>query len=189
MIVLVRHGRTRLNAEGRLQGRIDEPLDAEGERQAAAIGRSLGRVDRVVASPLLRATGTAAFIDGPMEVDERWIELDYGGLDGVPTRDVPRAVWQAWRSDLDYVPDGGESIASLATRVFGALDALAASAIDRTVVVVTHVSPVKAAVAWALGAPVGLTWRTHLDQAAITRIAVGPAGAVLHSFNETAHLR
>ena len=188
MLVLVRHGRTRVNAEGRLQGRLDEPLDAEGERQAAAIGRALGRVDAVITSPLRRAQGTAARIDGPIEVDERWIELDYGELDGLPVRDVPAEVWQRWRTDLDFVPAGGESIAGLARRVFGALDDLAAAAADRTVVVVTHVSPVKAALAWALGAAPELAWRTHLDQAALCRIAIGPNGPVLHSFNDTCHL-
>ena len=188
MLVLVRHGRTRVNAEGRLQGRIDEPLDEVGDAQAAAIGRALGRVDQVITSPLLRARGTAAHVDGPLTVDERWLELDYGTLDGTLTREVPRDVWQRWRSDIDYVPAGGESIAALAVRVGAALDDLAALAGDRTVVVVTHVSPIKAAVAWALRAPPELTWRTHLDQASITRIAVGPAGPVLHGYNDTCHL-
>ncbi len=189
MLVLVRHGRTRLNAEGRLQGRIDEPLDDVGQQQAAAIARLIGTVDLVVSSPLRRARDTAAHLDGKaVEVDDRWIELDYGAFDGVPTRDVPAEVWKKWRSDIDFVPAGGESIAALSARVWGALDDLAAAAEGRTIAVVSHVSPIKAAVAWALGAPVELSWRTHLDQASVSRIALGPNGAVLHSFNETCHL-
>ena len=60
---------------------------------------------------------------------------------------------------------------------------------DRTVVVVSHVSPIKAAVAWALGVGPEVAWRSHLDPASITRIAIGPAGPVLRTFNEVAHLR
>jgi broad specificity phosphatase PhoE len=188
VILLVRHGRTALNAQGRLQGRLDEPLDDEGERQATAIGRALGPVDRVVTSPLVRARQTAAHIDGPAEVDERWIELDYGTLDGMATKDLDPEVWRRWRSDLHFVPAGGESIAALYERVRAALDDLVADASARTIAVVTHVSPIKAAVAWALRAPPGLAWHTHLDQASITRITIGAAGAVLHGFNDVCHL-
>ena len=188
MLVLVRHGRTRVNAEGRLQGHIDEPLDDVGQGQAAAIGRALGPVDQVISSPLLRARGTAAHVDGPLTIDDRWLELDYGTLDGLPTRDVPREMWERWRSDIHFVPGGGESIAALSVRVSAALDELAGAATDRIVVVVTHVSPIKAAVAWALRAPVELTWRTHLDQASISRIAIGATGPVLHGYNDTCHL-
>jgi broad specificity phosphatase PhoE len=188
VLILVRHGRTQANAEGRLQGRRDLPLDEQGTRQAAAVGKALGRVDAVITSPLLRARQTAAYIDGPLSVDERWIELDYGTLEGVPTRDLPRELWEKWRADVTYEPGGGESILTLMGRVTLALDELAAQAEDRTVVVVTHVSPIKAALAWTLGAPPELAWRSHLDQAAITRIAFGEFGAVLHGFNETSHL-
>ena len=88
MIILVRHGRTALNAAGMLVGRLDPPLDDVGERQAAAIGDALkGGVDRVISSPLLRARQTAARIAADIEVDNRWIEVDYGQYDGV-TRDL-----------------------------------------------------------------------------------------------------
>lgn len=189
MLILVRHGRTRLNAEGRLQGRVDEPLDEVGERQAAAIARVVGTVDLVVTSPLRRAQGTAAHLDGKaLEVDERWIELDYGIYDGCRAKEVPAEVWASWRSDVRFVPPGGESIAALSVRVCAALDELAATAAGRTVAVVSHVSPIKAALAWALGAPPELSWRSHLDQASICRIALGPAGPVLHTFNDVCHL-
>lgn len=189
MLILVRHGRTRLNAQGRLQGRIDEPLDEVGERQAAAIGRAVGTVDLVITSPLARARGTAAHLDGKaVEVDDRWIELDYGTFDGLPTGEVPRDVWARWRRDVDFVPAGGESIAVLSARVTAALDELVATAAGRTVAIVSHVSPIKAAVAWALGAPPGLSWRTHLDQASICRINLAPSGPVLQTFNDVCHL-
>lgn len=188
MLILARHGRTEANARGLLQGHMDLPLDDEGERQAAAIGRSLGRVDAVISSPLLRARQTAAHIDGPLTIDERWIELDYGALDGMPLKDVPRDLWATWRADVTYAPGGGESILALVQRLTPALQELAEQAHEGTVVVVTHVSPIKAALAWTLGAPPELAWRSHLDQAALTRIVFGGFGPVLHGFNETSHL-
>jgi broad specificity phosphatase PhoE len=61
---------------------------------------------------------------------------------------------------------------------------LVESAIDRVVVVTSHVSPIKAAVAWALGAPPSISWRCFLDQAAICRIMCTPNGPMLVGFNE-----
>lgn len=189
MLILARHGRTEANARGLLQGRMDLPLDDEGHRQAEAIGRRLGRVDLVISSPLRRAQETAAHLDGPAAtIDERWIELDYGTFDGVPVKDVPRELWAKWRADVTFEPGGGESIFALMNRLVPALEELATTAADATVVVVTHVSPIKGALAWTLGAPAELAWRSHLDQAALTRIAFGGFGPVLHGFNETSHL-
>jgi broad specificity phosphatase PhoE len=188
MLIVVRHGRTVLNAEGQLQGRIDAELDAVGEQQAAAIAAALGPVDRVVASPLRRTQQTAAALGAPVTSDERWIELDYGELDGVPLRDVPPELWLRWRSDLTWAPAGGESLVDLAARVKTACDDLVDEASERDVVVVTHVSPIKAAVAWALGVDDDAVWRMFVTPASITRIGTSERGAVLRSFNETAHL-
>jgi broad specificity phosphatase PhoE len=63
-----------------------------------------------------------------------------------------------------------------------------AAATDEDIVVVSHVSPIKAAVTWVLGVSTETGWRTHLDAASITRVVCGPNGPVLRSFNETGHL-
>ena len=190
MLILVRHGRTQANAEGRLQGRIDLPLDELGQRQAAAIGAALGSVEQVVSSPLVRARQTAAAIDGPCRVDDRLIELDYGTLDGALPSDIPAETWARLRADADYIPDGGvESISQVGRRVILLLDELSTLAADVDVVVVSHVSPIKAAVAWALGVGQEIAWRTHLEQASISRIRVSGRGPILVTYNETAHLR
>ena len=81
MLLIVRHGRTVANAEGLLQGRVDNPLDKEGVRQARQIAAALGPIDVVVSSPLRRALQTAEPLGLPCRVDERWIELDYGEWD------------------------------------------------------------------------------------------------------------
>jgi broad specificity phosphatase PhoE len=188
VLILVRHGRTEANASGLLLGRLDPVLDELGEAQARALGAVVGDVERVITSPLTRTRQTAAELGDDVEVDDRWIELDYGELDGTPTRDVPADVWARWRADVDFAPPGGESFRQLGVRVAAACAELAEEAIDHDIAVVTHVSPIKAAVAWALGAGEDLAWRLYVAPASISRVAVSPGGAVLHSFNEVAHL-
>ncbi len=188
MLVLVRHGRTEANREGRLQGRIDLPLDEVGERQAVAVADHVlagATVERVISSPLQRAQQTAAAFGLPVETDERWAELAYGRYEGVPHADVPSEVWNKWFTDRDFVPAGGESLATLDERVRGACEELVESARRETVVVVSHVSPMKSAVAWALGVDIGISWRCHLDHASICRIVFRGDRPVLQTFNET----
>lgn len=189
MLILVRHGRTELNAAGRLLGRrLDPGLDELGRRQADALAPVLPGAARVVCSPLLRARQTAERIGLPVTVDERWIELDYGDLDGTPMADVPAETWSSWRRDLGWAPPGGESIATLSDRVEAACADLVAEARQVDVVVVTHVSPLKAAVAWALGAPGEVAWRMWCAPASVTRIAVHGARPSLHGYNAVDHL-
>lgn len=184
MLILLRHGRTRLNEQGRLQGRIDEPLDAVGEAQAAATAAALGRVDEVIASPLARAQQTAAAFGQPIITDERWIELSYGIYEGVPQGDVPSEAWSRWMNDPDWVPEGGESLATLDVRVREACEELRERATGRDVLIVSHVSPIKTAVAWALGVGLEFSWRSHLSHASICRIDLRRNGPILFSFNE-----
>jgi probable phosphoglycerate mutase len=188
VLILVRHGRTEINARGLLQGRIDAPLDEVGLAQAGELAKVIGRADRVIASPLRRARETAEVLGARVEVDERWVELDYGELDGLPIASVGVDVWERWRADLAFTPPGGESIADMAARVMAACEELAAEAAERDVVVVSHVSPIKAAVTWALGIATEAGWRTHLDAASISRIIFTPRGPLLRTFNETGHL-
>ncbi len=186
MLILVRHGRTALNAAGKLQGRIDEPLDEVGEAQAAAVAAYVGPVDELISSPLLRAQQTARAFGMPFEVDERWIELAYGIHEGVPLSDVPSDVWNHWRVDPGYVPEGGESLRALDRRVRAACADIGERARDQNVAVVSHVSPIKTAVAWALDVGIQIAWRSHLAQASVCRIDIRATGPVLYSFNEIA---
>jgi broad specificity phosphatase PhoE len=199
MLVLARHGRTAANVAGQLLGHHDPPLDDEGRRQAAALASALtdgvARVARVVASPLTRTRETAEAIavaaGVPLVVDDRWIELDYGDLDGLTSGEVPTDVWAAWRADPSYVVAGGESLDQLGSRVARACEELTGSVAEDDpgdVVVVSHVSPIKAAVAWTLGVDQRISWRLFVALASITRIDLTPRGPVLRSFNETAHL-
>jgi broad specificity phosphatase PhoE len=188
VLYLVRHGRTAVNASRLLQGRMDVPLDEVGLRQAAALGAvpALAGAARVLTSPLSRARDTAAMIGPPVTVDDRWLEIDYGIFDGKPLEEAAD-LWTGWDADLEYRPPDGESIADMGRRVRAACDELWAEAAVEDVVVVSHVSPIKAATAWALGVGDEICWRTFLDTASITEIGPGRRGPTLRSFNETTH--
>ena len=187
-MILARHGRTAANAAGRLLGRADPTLDDTGRAQAAAIAGVIGTVDRVVSSPLHRCRETASPLGRPVEIDDRWIELDYGAYEGSLLADVPAEVWSAWRADPTFVPPGGESLAGLGARVRSALQDLVADATEATVVVVTHVSPVKAALAWALGVGDEVAWRAFVAPGSLMRVRVNERGPTLVAFNDTCHL-
>jgi probable phosphoglycerate mutase len=194
-LYVVRHGRTEANANGLLLGRADLSLDAVGRRQAEQIAEAVGPVARVVTSPLARCVETARAITAEPETDDRLVELDYGELDLRPLKEVPAELWARWRSEPDFRPPGGETLVELSERVSRALGEAAAfveraqaSGDGTDVVLVTHVSPVKAALAWALGVGIEISWRSFVAQASITRIGLTDRGPSLLSFNSEAHL-
>jgi broad specificity phosphatase PhoE len=183
-LYLVRHGETAANVAGVFLGRADPPLTDLGRRQAERLASVLPPPDRVISSPLGRARQTAAAFGRPVEVDPRWIELDYGALEGAHPSTVPADVRARWRTDPTFAAGGAESLAELAARVRTACEDLAVDAERRNVVVVTHVSPVKAAIAWVLGVDDTVAWRMWVEDAGVARVAFGPDGPMLRSFNE-----
>jgi alpha-ribazole phosphatase len=194
VLILVRHGESVGNAHGLLLGRADAELTPLGLRQAVAVRQLLRPpppVAEVRTSPLLRARHTAEQLGLglPVTVDERWIEVDYGEFDGRPLGDVPAEVWRRWRDDPGFRPEGGESLAEVEERVVDACTELFAEAgvgarrTEGDVVVVSHVTPIKSAVAWTLGVS-DLSFRLQLRTGSVTRIGWGAHGPVLHSFNE-----
>ncbi len=192
MLILVRHGESTGNAHGLLLGRLDAPLTERGRVQAQSLAASVAGAVRLISSPLERAVDTAEALGTglPVEIDERWVEVDYGELDGQPLDAVPSDVWARWRKDPEFRPPGGESLRAAGARVRAACEEL--FAVDGegargpgTVVVVSHVSPIKAATCWALGLGDEGAWRLYLATASITRITWGTVGPVLARFNET----
>ena len=194
-VTLVRHGRTAFNASGRIQGRVDNPLDDLGRRQAAAVAEALSNEVRggalVIHSPLVRAAETARAIAErggvATMVDPDWIELDYGDFDGLHQSQVDARTWEAWRADTGFRPPNGESLLDVEHRVRSAIERIRGLGV-RSVIVVSHVSPIKAAVTLALGVEAGIAWRTRLDPASVCRIELSKGGAALVGFNDTSHL-
>jgi broad specificity phosphatase PhoE len=184
VLFLVRHGQTAANAAGLLLGRADPPLTELGRRQASAIAGALPAPSRLISSPLQRARDTAAAFGQPFEIDERWIEMDYGDVDGLPVYSVTAEVWSRWRADPAFAHPGGESLDAVGKRVRRACADLAGVAEDGDVVVVSHVSPIKAAIAWALGVPDAVAWRMYVADAGVARVNTAPPAPLLMSFNE-----
>jgi broad specificity phosphatase PhoE len=183
VLLLVRHGETASNALGHLLGRADPPLSATGERQAAELASWLPPVDLVVSSPLLRARQTADALGGPVTIDERWIERDYGPFDDRPPAAISAAMWARWREDDSFTPPGVEPDGDLGARVRAACRELSVEAATSTVVVVSHVSPIKAAIEWGLGVTATLAWRLFVEDASVSRIDIGDDGPVVRWFN------
>jgi broad specificity phosphatase PhoE len=166
MLVLVRHGRTAWNRDHRLVGRTDVDLDDVGRDQARRCARQLGAVRELRTSPLRRARETAALLEVRSDpvVDEAFIELDYGAYEGRTLDEVDPGFWRQVHDEPATQWPGGESLADVQRRVDAACEALFAAPgegarADGDVVVVSHVSPIKAAVAWALGAEATLALR------------------------------
>jgi broad specificity phosphatase PhoE len=183
VLLLVRHGETEANRSGLLLGRADPPLTRRGEEQAAELATWLPRPDVLVTSPLGRARQTAAAFEVDARVDDRWIELDYGSFDGMAPGAVAGDVWERWRTDEEFAPPDGESLAALGSRVAEACAELSDAARSSVVVVVSHVSPIKAALAWALGVPALVAWRLFVEDASVSRVDIEAHGPVVRWFN------
>ena len=191
MIVFARHGQTAPNRDGLVLGRADPELTEEGHRQAELLAAALRGepVAAILSSPLLRARQTAAPIGEacgvPVKVDERLIEIDWGAWEGRATGSLAKADVDRWKAEEGTAPEG-ESLDSLSLRV----ESFCREQLDQDglVVAVSHVSPIKAAAAWAMGVDGTVAWRMFLGLASITRVGQGKASPVLLSFNETGHL-
>jgi probable phosphoglycerate mutase len=191
VIILIRHGQTTTNAQRLLVGRSDPGLTELGERQAIALRPLLTRVREVWTSPLQRARSTAAlaFPDVDGVVMESFIEVDYGSLDGQSLSVVSEEQWRAFEHDHNTAFGDGESLASVDQRVHAELDRLL---LDPTsllhssttdLAIVTHMSPIKSAVTWALGVPGSAAWRMNLRNASITTITTRLSTPTLLNYN------
>jgi broad specificity phosphatase PhoE len=195
VIFFVRHGETAANRDGRLQGRIDLELSERGGEQVTRVAQRFApdSVARVYTSPLRRARQTAdaiAAVSGAdVEVDDRLLELDYGEWDGKPLSEMRTPRGELWFADPTFAPPGGESLVDVTARVeVFCRDRLQPDGAER-IVAVSHVSPIKAAVIWALGVDERAALRMQLGLASITTIgARANGGPYLVSFNDCAHL-
>jgi probable phosphoglycerate mutase len=191
VIILVRHGQTTSNAAHLLVGQSDPTLTDLGERQARALAPLLEGVSEVWTSPLQRARATAALALPGIEavVKESFIEVDYGSLDGQPLSVVSEHEWRAFEHDHNTAFGDGESLASVDQRVHEELDALLADSTSllhdsaRHLAIVSHMSPIKSAVTWALGVSGSVAWRMNLRNASITTIATRTSTPMLVNYN------
>jgi broad specificity phosphatase PhoE len=140
-LLVVRHGQSEWNAIGRWQGHADPALSELGRRQAAVAAASIGAVDGIISSDLLRAAETAAIIAqrlgvGPVIIDERLRERDVGEWTGLTRIEINRR-WPGWIDDLRR-PDGFEDVDSVLLRVLEAFAAIREASPGGSLLVVTH---------------------------------------------------
>ncbi len=187
--LLLRHGQTSHSVRRVFSGSSDPMLTPDGRAQARAAAKRLAGIayDVVVASPRRRAIATAETLGRDVLVDDRFRETDFGDWEGRSFAEV-REEWPeemaAWLSDEKVAPPGGESFAETEMRVREALDDLRERYAGSTVVVVSHVTPIKTLVRLALDAPPSALYRLHLDLCSLSTIdwySDGPA--VLRGFN------
>ncbi|MFG2338731.1 bifunctional RNase H/acid phosphatase [Streptomyces yangpuensis] len=201
--VLLRHGETALTPQKRFSGSggSDPELSPAGRRQAAAVAEALaarGTVQTVISSPLLRCRETARAVADRLGLDvtvEQGLrEVDFGAWEGLTFAEVQERFpddLQAWLDSPKAAPTGGgESFAAATRRISATRDRLLAAHAGRTVLLVTHVTPVKILVRLALGAPPESLFRMELSAASLSAVAYYADGnASVRLLNDTAHLR
>ncbi|WP_405629952.1 bifunctional RNase H/acid phosphatase [Streptomyces sp. NBC_00016] len=201
--VLLRHGETPLTPQKRFSGSggTDPSLSDVGREQAERVAAALARrgtVQHILASPLARTRETAAAVAARLglevTVEDGLIETDFGAWEGLTFGEVrerhPEDL-NAWLADPEAEPTGGgESFAATATRIAATRDRLVAEYAGRTVLLVTHVTPIKTFVRLALGAPSESLFRMELSAASLSAVAYYADGnASVRLFNDTSHLR
>ena len=198
--LLLRHGVTRHTIEKRFcgVGGADPELTDLGVRQAKAAASRLAadRVDLVVSSPMRRARQTAAVVGEslrlPVSVAEGFAESAFGEWEGLTFAEV-RDAWPdrllAWLEDPAVAPPGGESLKAVGERVAAARTELLETYVGRTVLVVSHVTPIKLMVLAALDAPLRALHRMDMVPASLTELRWYDEGmASMLRFNDSGHL-
>jgi probable phosphoglycerate mutase len=201
--VLLRHGETPLTPQKRFSGSggSDPSLSGVGREQAEKVAEALARrgtIQAIVSSPLARTRETAQIVAARLglevAVEEGLRETDFGAWEGLTFAEVRERHpddLNAWLADPHAAPTGGgESFAATGTRVAAARDRLVAAYAGRTVLLVSHVTPIKTLVRLALGAPPESLFRMELSAASMSAVAYYTDGAAsVRLFNDTSHLR
>ncbi|MGW0839055.1 bifunctional RNase H/acid phosphatase [Streptomyces sp. NPDC002787] len=201
--VLLRHGETPLTPQKRFSGSggSDPSLSDVGRYQAERVAAALatrGTIQDVVSSPLARCRETAGIVAARLglgvTIDDGLRETDFGAWEGLSFGEVRERYpddMNAWLASPDAEPTGGgESFEAVAHRVAATRDKLVAAHRGRTVLLVTHVTPIKTLVRLALGAPPESLFRMELSAASLSALAYYADGnATLRLLNDTSHLR
>lgn len=199
-LLLLRHGQTEMSRQRRYSGRGNPELTETGRRQAADAARYLGQkggIAAVVSSPLRRSFDTAAAAGDalglPVGVDDDLIETDFGeweALTFAEAADRHPDLHRRWLRDTSVRPPGGESFDDVAQRVQRARDRIVADHPSDTVLVVSHVTPIKTMLRLALAAGPSILHRLHLDLASLSIAEFYPdSGSSVRLVNDTSYLR
>lgn len=198
-LLLLRHGQTPLSVERRYSGRGNPALTETGRAQATAAARRIGAfgdVAAVVSSPLGRARETAAPVAEalglPVTVHEGLTETDFGAWEGLTFGEAAErdpSLHRRWLKDTSVRPPGGESFDEVSVRIADVREDLLRDYGGSTVVVVSHVTPIKTFLRYALDSGPALLYRLHLDLASLSVAEFYPDGGTsVRLVNDTSYL-
>lgn len=197
-VYIVRHGETEWNAQGRIQGHSDIPLSDYGRLQAQSVARRLSQVSFSVAyaSDSSRTHETARIVLGdtgtPLHTTPQLREYRKGVFEGLTVEEhalrFPDQYRASLKNDLDFAPTGGESIREASARMARLVEENLRNHLDETVLVVGHGGSLRSLIVALLGLPLEANWKFIMDNCALSMVRTYPDNAVLHLYNDTAHL-
>ena len=197
-LILVRHGQTDWNVNGRYMGWTDEDLSEQGVRQAERLSRRLDRwpIAGIFSSPLKRAVRTAEIVAGrhslPVQTIEELGEMRVGAWEGMFAGDIAAKypeLWKTWRTNPgDFRMPGGESLGEVCERAVRACGRITDRSEGKMVLVVTHDVVVRLLVAHCLGVSADIYRRLEVGNASITVMERDGERRRLRVLNDTGHL-
>ena len=197
-VYIVRHGETEWNAQGRIQGHSDIPLSDNGRAQAQSVARRLSGIPFSVAyaSDLSRTHETAQIILGDtataLHTTPQLREYSKGVFEGLTVdeyaRQYPDQYQGSLQNDLDFAPTGGETIRETSIRMSRFVDETLQNHQDETTLVVGHGGSLRSLIVALLALPLEANWKFVMDNCALSLVHTYPNNAVLHLYNDTAHL-
>ena len=195
--ILLRHGQTAMSAAKQYSGRANPELTELGKKQALAAAQALAdtHIDAVVCSPLRRCQQTAAAVvkgrELRVETVEDLIEVNFGRWEGKTFAEADAAdpeLHARWLKDTSVACPGGESLRAVHRRVSAARRELQQRYAEQTVLVVSHVNPIKSFVRQALDSGPQTPNHLFLELASLSEVEFFDGGSTLHRFNDVGHL-
>ena len=200
-LFIARHGETLANREYRFIGSRDDPLSEHGQVQAAQLAEALATfpIATIYSSPMLRAWQTALPVAERHSLSVQQFDAlregSFGIWEGMNRAEVlahsPEyaQLFYEWERDANLAPPGGESLIAMQQRVCSGIEQLALAHPDQSIVLVSHVGPIKALICTALGVPISTSARIFLDPATISVVDWRDrTHAVVRLVNSHAHL-
>lgn len=191
-LLLIRHGESEFNKEGRFYGRMDPALTERGIQQAAELAKQLSDTDIAACyvSPATRARQTADVLAEHLEltplVRENLWEQDFGEWEGKHPREFiggdPKT-WRKWIIERAYQPPGGESLDDVAKRANIWLEEAKTAHPGQTVMVVAHAGLLQTLLSQVMDVPLSSFWPFRFGHAGLADVLIFPEGPILVAFN------
>lgn len=197
-LIIIRHGETTWNREGRIQGHLDSPLTAEGIAHAITCAERLHAeaIDHIIASDLQRAKHTASILNQamalPIQYDQALRERCFGGAEGKTYAELellhPELFSRTKPADPDFSLDGAESRQQFHERVTVALEKLADQNVGKRILVVTHGGVLGVIYRWLNGLPINSIIQVEIPNVAYNRVTITGGNWKLEAWADSAHL-